>query len=317
MLVGTLAGLADPPHCRRLSAKSRRAITGWRWARRFCATFCLLLVLPGSSVVAQDFPELEPEPLVPVGPDQGAPPRLVEPDRAGSLEIPRTVLHVHGGLSMLQRTYTLDSRDTALEFSSSLYPAVYVGGDVFPFRNKEWLEDLGLAVEFKRGVDRVVIDEGGVTRKVPVRHSEIGLALLFRYQLDQAFWVRGDAGFTALDFVLSRNPFYTNTTYRALRLGVNGEYRVLPSVSAVGELNLFPVVGLGASEAEFGTGSSTFGAGLTLGAQADLVDGVYVRAGYMIRFFNTTFEGTGERELESVVTTDIYHDLTLWMGYRL
>jgi hypothetical protein len=272
----------------------------------FCAT----------SVSAQDFPELEPEPLVPGGPALEEPPRVTGPDRPG-LELKRTLFTVQGGLSALQRSYTLDSKDTALEFSSSLYPAVFVGAEVFPFRDTKWLEDLGVAADFKRGVDRVVIEEGGVSRKVPVRHSEIGISLAFRYPLDESFWVRGDLGLTSLDFVLSRNPFYTNTTYRALRLAVSGEYRLMPGFSALGEINLFPVVGLGASEAEFGEDSSTFGAGVTLGAQMDLVQGVFVRAGYMLRFFNTTFEGTGERELESVVTTDVYHDLTLWMGYRL
>ena len=88
-------------------------------------------------------------------------------------------------------------------------------------------------------------------------------------------------------------------------------------LSGFGHLNLFPTVGLGASEVEFGEDSSTFGAGMGGGAVAELIADLYARAGYQIRFFNTTFEGTGERGLASVVTTDVYHELSLWVGYRL
>ena len=285
------------------------------------ATRLLLVALVwfglAAQAVGQDFPELDPEPLVPLEPETERPPRVRGDDRVGVGAEPRRIVHAHAGISLLQRSYTLDSKDTALEFASSLYPAVYVGADLFPFRDTAWLEDVGVAAEFKRGVDRVIIEEGGVTRKVPVRHSEFGLFLAYRHQLDDAFWMRAETGFTALDFVLARNPFYTNTTYRALRLAVNGEYRMLPWLTAFGDVDLYPVVTLGASEAEFGESSSTFGAGVALGALIDVVDGVFLRAGYMIRFFNTTFDGTGQRELESVVTTDVHHDLTFWVGYRL
>lgn len=276
-------------------------------------TVCMLW---NATAAAQGFPELEPEPLVPVEPEP-VPSRTGADSGAPLGDAVRHVFAAEGGLSLLQRSYTLDSKDTSLEFSSALYPSVYLEAEAFPLKGKEYLEDLGVMGEFKRGLDNVVINEAGVERKVPVRHSEISLSLAYRYLLDPAVWLRGEVGFTALDFVLSRNPFYSNTTYRALRLAARGEYRWLPWLTAFGDLNLFPVVGLGASEAEFGTGSSTFGAGVALGAMIDVVEGLYLRTGYMIRFFNTTFEGTGERELESVVTTDIFHDLTLWMGYRL
>lgn len=289
------------------------------------AGICLLAWLgPLDAAQAQELEPLgdpSPQPLLPVD-DTGEPPlgRLGKPaPSVRSADAPeRSLLDLSAGLSFIKRSYTLDSLDAGLALDSSFYSTVHVNAALFPLASSEgWLGDLGLVGSFLRGVDTTVADEGGVQRNIISRHSELSLGAAWRYQVMPQLQVRADTGIYLVDFVLSDNPFYSSTTYRAWWLGGQGEYTLSPWLRLDAQLGLYPVVSLGPSEEEFGESSSSFGAAFGLGAQVDLVGQVYLRTGYRGRWFSSSFQGRGTRGLEAVVTTDIFHDLALWAGFRL
>lgn len=222
------------------------------------------------------------------------------------------------GVNFAQRSFTLDSRTAGLELVSSLYPTFYLGAEFFPVaRDTRWWSRLGLRAAFARGQDTTVIDEGGVERRVPTRHSELDLAAVYRQRVSPELLLEGGTGVQLLNFVLAENPFYSSTQYRAWQFSARGVYTVTPWLDLVGGFKVYPLVGLGgSSEAEFGQDSSTFGGGATLAAEATAAAGLYVHAGYTFRAFSTSFSGLGDRQLEAVVTTDIVHTLSVWAGYR-
>jgi hypothetical protein len=291
------------------------------------AALCAALLCglwPWWSAATQELAPLggpSPEPLFPTDdtgepPPRGELPGLRGEGRRGGEAAPW--LDLTAGLTFIKRSYTLSSLDAGLALDSSFYNSVQVEGAVFPLSGRPgWWSEFGLSASFLRGVDTTVAMEGDVVRNIISRHSELGVMLLWRVKLQEALWVRADAGFYLLDFVLSDNPFYSSTTYRAWRLGAQAEYQALPWLRAEAELGLLPLVGLGASEAEFGEGSSSLGAVAGVGAEVDLIGRLYLRGGYRLRWFSTSFEGRGLRGLEAVVTTDFFHDLSLWAGFRL
>ncbi len=225
-------------------------------------------------------------------------------------------LTLNAGVTLRQRSFTVDSVDANLDFSSSLYPTIGIGAAVFPFSTEGWLGSLGLEASFARGIDTTTIDEGGVIRKVPTRHSEIGAALVTRHRVTDTFLIEGHTGLFLLDFVLADNPFYSSTTYRAWLLSTKGVYTASSWLDVTGGLELYPLVSLGASEAEFGQDSSTFGASASLALEADIAGGLYAHGGYQLTAFSSTFTGRGARGLESAVTTDVFHSISAWAGYR-
>ncbi len=270
---------------------------------------CAVISLGTASLGWAQVPE--PEPLIP---EEDAPTTTRDTVVAGR---DGDMVNARVGVTFNQRSFTLDSTDAGLELGSSLYPTLHIGAEVFPFNGDEgFLGNVGLVGSFARGVDTTAIDEGGVLRKVPTRHSQLDLAVAWRHKLADSLWIQADTGLLLLDFVLAANDFYSSTTYRAWQISTRGVYTISPRFDLQGGIQIFPLVGLGASEAEFGTGSSTFGASGHISVQASVVAGLYVHAGYQLRAFSSSFTGQGDRELDAVVTTDILHSLSLWTGYR-
>ena len=281
---------------------------------------CLLLASP--HVCAQDDILLDDVDLEPIVPErvEDADVRAVSSRDEGDVAEMATL---DFGLKVRQRSYNVDSEETNLKLSSALYPSVYIGGSLFPFAGNrdsdtgmEWISGFGLSGNFSYGVDTTVIDEAGVVRRVPTRHLEVDLLLNYRNRINELLSVEASTGVMTLDFVLSFNQLYSSTTYRAWQLGVSGAYSLLPWLEFEGGLRFFPVVGLGVSESEFGQDSSTLGAAIQIAVEADIVAGLYVHGGYELLAFSSDFTGRGARGLESPVTTDVFHSLSIWAGYR-
>ncbi len=263
---------------------------------------------------APSSPSNAPEP-VSLGDDFGFTPGVE--DRGGP-KADRTWLDLSAAMTFIKRSYALDSLDAGLKLDSSFYDTYAVGVEAYPLIGQgDVLEDIGIKVSYLRGNDTTLVNEGEVVRTIISRHTEFSLAATYRVNLTPELDLSADVGLYLLDFVLSDNPFYSSTTYRALWLGGQGRYQLLPWVHADAELGVFPVTGLGDSQTEFGESASTVGAVAGLGLETDLTQNLYVRVGYRLRWFSSSFEGQGDRGLEAVVTTDFFHDLALRLGYRL
>jgi hypothetical protein len=275
-------------------------------------TVSVLLVSP--TAFAQDdisLDDIELEPIVPV--ENEAVDVSKEAVSQDSLE---ETVSLDFGLKLRQRSFNVDSAAANLDLSSALYPTIYLGGELYPFGDMGWLADFGFSGSFSYGVDTTVIDEAGVVRKVPTRHLELEVLLNYRNRINDLFLVEANTGVMVLDFVLSFNQLYSSSTYRAWQLRVNGVYSLLSWLDVEGGIKFFPIVGLGVSESEFGTDSSTFGAAFQVAAEAEIVDGLYVHGGYDLLAFSSDFTGRGARGLESPVTTDVFHSMAVWAGYR-
>jgi hypothetical protein len=229
-------------------------------------------------------------------------------------------LDLSAGMSFVKRSYTLESLEAGLALDSSFYSTVHVDGALYPlapwFRG-ELPENIGLLLGFARGSDVTIVEEAELTRRIPTRHSEFTAGLGLRWPVLPDLWVRGEGGMHILDFVLGDNPFYSSTTYRAWWVGASAEYALLDGVRLDAGFDFIPTASLGVSEQEFGQSSKTLGAIVDLGAEVDLVGYLYLHGGYRLRWLSTSFQGSGNRGLEAVVTADIFHDLALWVGYRL
>lgn len=258
----------------------------------------------------------DPEPLGP-GRERG-----FTPDRPKTLSGAGDPfwLDLSAGMSFVKRSYTLESLEAGLALDSSFYSTVHVDGALYPlapwFRG-ELPENIGLLLGFARGSDVTIVEEAELTRRIPTRHSEFTAGLGLRWPVLPDLWVRGEGGLHILDFVLGDNPFYSSTTYRAWWVGASAEYALLDGVRLDAGFDFIPTANLGVSEQEFGQSSKTLGAIVDLGAEVDLVGYLYLHGGYRLRWLSTSFQGSGNRGLEAVVTADIFHDLALWVGYRL
>ena len=228
-------------------------------------------------------------------------------------------IHAHAGMTLAKRDFSLASATEELQYSSSFYPGVSIGGDAYPLTlvTSEWWSDVGITAHFMRAFDDATIDEGSGPREVPVTHQDFGFGVIYPWALSEELSLRFGAGVDFVDFVLADNPFYSSTTYRAFWLGTRATYRWSEDLSLFGGLQLLPVVGLGESEEDFGEDSSTFGFALDATARYALFDGLYVEGGYRIQVFNSSFDGVGVRRLEQVETTDIYNSVSVWAGYQL
>ncbi len=274
----------------------------------------VFIVVMTSNVSAQDGldPDSQDIELEPIIPTEDEP----EIASANSDHKELTPIELAVGVDMRQRSFTVDSVAANLQLSSSLYPTIFVGGAVFPHLDIQWLESLGLTGNFNYGVDTTIINEAGIVRRVPTRHLEVELMLSYRHRVSEKIALQAGTGIMTLDFVLSDNPFYSSTTYRAWKLSVSGLYSALDWLDVSGGVDIFPLVGLGVSESEFGQDSSTLGASIIVAFVADIIAGLYVYGGYEMLAFSSNFTGRGARGLESAVTTDIFHSLSLRAGYR-
>ena len=229
-------------------------------------------------------------------------------------------IDVSAGMVAFKRDYAVSSNTEGLEYSSAFYPGFTVTADIFPLvlATDGWASGLGLHVHVTRGFDTVkVIGDAGGELSVPVRHGELGGGLLYKIAVADSLDLRLGAGYDTVDFVLADNPIYSSTRYRATWLSIGLDVSLSNELAIEAGIVGLPLVSLGDSEKEFGTSSSTVGAAANLGLSYDVIAGLYAHTGYRVRAFSTTFEGEGLRGLADVEATDIFHDFTFWVGYRL
>ena len=91
--------------------------------------------------------------------------------------------------------------------------------------------------------------------------------------------------------------------------------RISPLVGAFGVLNA-PAVEMSQMGQEIGDSASTFGAGGQLAIEVDIWDPIYVKTGYRIRWFSTSYTG-GDGGEGTVSSSDVVHGFLGWIGFRI
>ena len=272
------------------------------------------------------WPEVVPEPIIEApplaDPTTELSPLVEEEDDGPDRPKEGPLLIIEGGVSAIKRDFDVVSASAGLEYSTGLYAGFRVDADLYPYPwGGEWIGNLGITGRFLRGSDTVKLILAEGEQALESTHTEWSLGAVFRKEFSPTLSLRFGLGFESLDFVLADNPVYSSTAYRALWLSAHINYGIVDRLSLVGGINALPWVGLGDTEAEFGTGSSAFGVVVDLALSYDIVSGLYVRGGYRLRAITTTFEGQGTRQiageaLVDVKSNDFVQEPSLWLGYR-
>lgn len=262
-------------------------------------------------------PEIEPmvDPTLEVGP-------VIEPEPdERPKEGPLVVLE--GGFSALRRSFDVVSSTGGLEFTATFYPGLRVAADLYPYPwGGAFIGNLGLTGHFLSGSETVkLLQADGTVAEIAADHTEWSTGAVFRQEFSPTFHMRYGLGYEAVDFVLADNPVYSTTTYAALWLSAHTEIGIADGLAFAGGIRALPWVGLGESEADFGTGSTAFGAVIDLSLTYDLFAGMFLRGGYRFRAVTASFEGTGTRQvgeqtLTNAQSNDFVHNGELAVGYR-